>query len=121
MYGQCDCSACQLIMIIRDPKGINTRENRRECEGSKREKQIHHDLEYHYWHPPARLKRCTALTPFHILRQQPTQPSPTMSTGKHNITLYCESTPNPLKISIALEELGLKYNVQIPPPPQIPP
>ncbi|KAI1397483.1 glutathione S-transferase [Hypoxylon fuscum] len=28
------------------------------------------------------------------------------------ITLYCEGTPNPLKISIALEELGLKYNVR---------
>lgn len=37
-------------------------------------------------------------------------PSPIiMSTEK--ITLYCEGTPNPLKISIALEELGLKYNV----------
>ncbi|KAK7416542.1 Glutathione S-transferase 2 [Neonectria punicea] len=35
-----------------------------------------------------------------------------MSTEKHNITLYCEGTPNPLKISIALEELGLKYNVR---------
>jgi len=35
-----------------------------------------------------------------------------METGKHNITLSCEGTPNPLKISIALEELGLKYNVR---------
>lgn len=35
-----------------------------------------------------------------------------MTTEKHNITLYCEGTPNPLKISIALEELGLKYNVR---------
>lgn len=41
-------------------------------------------------------------------------PSPTMSTEKHSITLYCEGTPNPLKISIALEELGLKYNVRSP-------
>ncbi|KAF4446398.1 hypothetical protein F53441_9966 [Fusarium austroafricanum] len=32
-----------------------------------------------------------------------------MSTEKM-IILYCEGTPNPLKISIALEELGLKYN-----------
>lgn len=30
------------------------------------------------------------------------------------ITLYCEGTPNPLKVSIALEELGLKYNVWFP-------
>lgn len=35
-----------------------------------------------------------------------------MSAMKHNITLYCEGTPNPLKISIALEELDLKYNVR---------
>ena len=35
-----------------------------------------------------------------------------MATEKHAITLYCEGTPNPLKISIALEELGLKYNVR---------
>lgn len=28
-----------------------------------------------------------------------------------DITLYCEGTPNPLKVSILLEELGLKYNV----------
>ena len=35
-----------------------------------------------------------------------------MGTGS-KITLYCEGTPNPLKISIALEELGLEYNVQI--------
>ncbi|KAL6413533.1 putative glutathione s-transferase [Ilyonectria robusta] len=34
-----------------------------------------------------------------------------MST-EENITLYCEGTPNPLKISIALEELGLKYKVR---------
>lgn len=48
-----------------------------------------------------------------VLHIAPTahSPSPTMSTEKHNITLYCEGTPNPLKISIALEELGLKYNV----------
>lgn len=30
----------------------------------------------------------------------------------NNITLYCEGTPNPFKISIALEELGLEYNVR---------
>ncbi len=36
-----------------------------------------------------------------------------MST-EETITLYCEGTPNPLKISIALEELGLKYNVRSP-------
>jgi glutathione S-transferase len=35
-----------------------------------------------------------------------------MSTEKHKITLFCEGTPNPLKISIALEELGLQYNVR---------
>jgi hypothetical protein len=39
-------------------------------------------------------------------------PSPTISTEKHNITLYCEGTPDPLKISIALEEFGLKYNIR---------
>ncbi|KAF5535715.1 glutathione S-transferase [Fusarium napiforme] len=30
-------------------------------------------------------------------------------SAENTITLYCEGTPNPLKISIALEELGLKY------------
>jgi glutathione S-transferase len=30
-----------------------------------------------------------------------------------NITLYTEGTPNGLKISIALEELGLSYNVPL--------
>lgn len=35
-----------------------------------------------------------------------------MDTAEHRITLYCEGTPNPLKISIALEELGLQYNVR---------
>lgn len=34
-------------------------------------------------------------------------------SDKENITLYCEGTPNPLKVSIALEELGLKYNVRL--------
>lgn len=33
-------------------------------------------------------------------------------SAENTITFYCEGTPNPLKISIALEELGLKYNVQ---------
>jgi glutathione S-transferase len=30
---------------------------------------------------------------------------------KTNITLYTEGTPNGLKVSIALEELGLEYKV----------
>jgi glutathione S-transferase len=34
-----------------------------------------------------------------------------------NITLYTEGTPNGLKISIALEELGLSYNVHNLPSP----
>ncbi|EWZ97719.1 glutathione S-transferase [Fusarium oxysporum f. sp. radicis-lycopersici 26381] len=33
-------------------------------------------------------------------------------SAENMITLYCEGTPNPLKISIALEELGLKYNAR---------
>jgi len=33
-------------------------------------------------------------------------------SAENMITLYCEGTPNPLKISIALEEVGLKYNVR---------
>ncbi|KAG9506071.1 hypothetical protein J7337_003047 [Fusarium musae] len=33
-------------------------------------------------------------------------------SAENTITLYCEGTPNPLKISIALEELGLKYNAR---------
>lgn len=32
-----------------------------------------------------------------------------MTASRPNITLYCEGTPNPLKISIALEELGIPY------------
>lgn len=36
-----------------------------------------------------------------------------MSTyGSHPITLFTQSTPNGFPISVALEELGLKYNVK---------
>jgi glutathione S-transferase len=40
-------------------------------------------------------------------------PAPTMADSKRpDITLYTDSTPNGIKISIALEELGLPYKVE---------
>ena len=38
--------------------------------------------------------------------------SPTTMAPQPNITLYTDSTPNGIKISIALEELGLPYKVE---------
>ncbi len=53
----------------------------------------------------------------HRLQQQaqhiPTQTPTTMSDSKRpDITLYTDATPNGLKASIALEELGLPYKVE---------
>ena len=35
-----------------------------------------------------------------------------MATDKSNIHLYTAATPNGIKVSILLEELGLKYEVR---------
>ena len=35
-----------------------------------------------------------------------------MSSSEHPITLYTAQTPNGIKVSILLEELGLPYNVR---------
>ena len=36
----------------------------------------------------------------------------TMSSSEHPITLYTAQTPNGVKVSILLEELGLPYNIR---------
>lgn len=46
----------------------------------------------------------------HVLSNPPT--SSMAGSNRPNITLYTDSTPNGIKISMALEELGLPYKVE---------
>lgn len=48
----------------------------------------------------------------HRIVQIATQVSKAMASDKSNIHLYTAQTPNGIKVSILLEELGLKYEVR---------
>lgn len=111
MYDPHDCSVCKIIMITDDPTRINMR---REPPGMRRVRTWKADssrLAISVLCSSRRIRTLHSFNSVPYFTQIAYSPSPTMSTEKHSITLYCEGTPNPLKISIALEELGLKYNV----------